>query len=636
MAESAFKYTLVFDADKQTEFEETVLPSLADWDVEQQSFQNLFAEGSSPSFDEDSRLLAWLSDVQLSQFLAAASQSGWQVGVLPHPEAIRFYRSFPIKNKLPDALEDIQSTDTPNLADLMTCNGELVFGSVMLGKRETMASASQVDLGFFSKIKNLLKLTFSLSQTRLNPFRLETAKQTVINTAALGIAVVYRPADSDFTKSIVGETPQDESSLNAIVLAPRSISEVVRFLISRVFPRKGHNNRLRSYLGMIKTEKLIISTSNNTVDYYLNGEEHNAEKVEVEVQVDALKLLTQLLPEKSGQTDLKESLRVSGLPIGQGVEELVAYPLPWIHHADPEEVKETFVTLKENAKLSESYVVLMVLSTLLATLGLFANSAPVIIGAMILAPLMSPIISLAMGVLRQETDMMIHSAKTLSIGILLALGCGTILTFLLPLHVMNHEISARLSPTILDLGVAIISGVAGAYANARSEVAKSMAGVAIAVALVPPLAVSGIGIGWYDFDVFYGASLLFVTNLIGIVLAAAVTFLLMGYSPFHLAKKGMAWSLSFVILVSIPLVISFHQMVTEQSMVYALEGWEVDGVEIRNVKVSNGKQGEPDFVAATLVSQKSLGNKDIDHIKQRIEQKLGHSILLEATLAVQR
>lgn len=278
----------------------------------------------------------------------------------------------------------------------------------------------------------------------------------------------------------------------------------------------------------------------------------------------------------------------------------------------------------------------MVLSTLLATLGLFANSAPVIIGAMILAPLMSPIISLAMGVLRQETDMMIHSAKTLAAGILLALSCGTILTFLLPLHVMNHEISARLSPTILDLGVAIISGVAGAYANARSEVAKSMAGVAIAVALVPPLAVSGVGIGWHDFDVFYGASLLFVTNLIGIVLAAAVTFLLMGYSPFHLAKKGMAWSLSFVILISIPLVISFHQMVTEQSMVYALEGWEVDGVEIRNVKVSTGKQGEPDFVAATLVSQKSLGNKDIDHIKQRIEQKLDHPILLEATLAVQR
>ncbi|WP_024852184.1 TIGR00341 family protein [Hydrogenovibrio kuenenii] len=634
MAEQACNYTVVFDADKQAEFEETILPSLADWDVELQPLQ---AEASPDfSFAEDSRILTWLGDVQLGKLLSLAAEQSWQVGFLPHPEMLRFYRTFPIHKKLPDALADIQAaTNEACLADLMTCNGQLVFGSVMLGNRETMAPAAQVDLGFFSKIKNLFILTFNLSHAHLNPYCLETAKQNTINTAALGVAVVYRPSDSDFTKSIVDEMPQDEPMLNAIVLAPRSISEVVRFLIGRIFPKPKKSNSLPSYLGAVKTDKLTVSGSQQ-LDFYLNGEMQAAEKLEIEVRPNALKLLTKALPEKNNQGDLKESLRVSGLPKGQAVEELVKYPLPWIHHTDLEEVKETFVTLKENAKLSETFLVLMVLSTLLATVGLFANSAPVIIGAMILAPLMAPIISFSMGLLRQDSDILITSSKTLVTGILLALGFGTVLTLLTPLHAMNHEISTRLSPTILDLAVAIFSGIAGAYANARSEVAKSMAGVAIAVALVPPLAVSGIGIGWHDFAVFYGAFLLFVTNLVGIILAAALTFLLMGYSPFRLAKKGMILIFLFGILVSIPLGVSFHKMVLEQRMVYALEGWTVDGVEVRNVKVRDVSGDNPDFVGVTLVSHKTLSSGDIDRIKKQMEQKLGHAISLEATLAVKR
>ncbi|MBD3821691.1 MAG: TIGR00341 family protein [Thiotrichales bacterium] len=637
MAESGFKYTLVFDADKQTEFEETVLPSLADWDVEQQSFQSLFTEGSSPSFDEDSRLLAWLSDAQLSQFLAAASKGGWQVGVLPHPEVIRFYRSFPIKTKLPDALADIQSTETPNLADLMTCNGELVFGSVMLGKQETMAPAAQVDLGFFSKIVNLIRLTFRLSQTRLSPIQIQTAKQTKIHTAALGMAVVYRENDSEFTKSIVGEVVEDEASLNTVILAPRSISEVLRFLLGRVFPKKPQKGQLPGYLGVIKTSAVTFS-SHQPIDYNLNGETFSADSLTLEVQADALRLMTQKLPPKShaAPEELKESMRITGLPKGQAVDELVKYPLPWIHHADQDEVKETFVTLKENARINESFLVLMVLSTLLATVGLFANSAPVIIGAMILAPLMSPIISLSMGVLRQESDLSIPAGKTLLVGILLALGFGTLLTCLMPLHAMNYQISSRLSPTLLDLGVAVISGIAGAYASARSEVARSFAGVAIAVALVPPLAVSGIGIGWMDFNVFQGAFLLFITNLIGIVLAAAVTFLLMGFSPFHLAKKGMSYSLLLVVLIAIPLGFSFHTMVDEQRMVTVLEGQQIDGIEIRQVKVRHAGGGKPDLISATLVSRETLDSNKIDQVKQQMEKQLGHAIILEATLAVRR
>ncbi|MCF6253156.1 MAG: DUF389 domain-containing protein, partial [Thiomicrorhabdus sp.] len=209
----------------------------------------------------------------------------------------------------------------------------------------------------------------------------------------------------------------------------------------------------------------------------------------------------------------------------------------------------------------------------------------------------------------------------------------TLLSLLVPLHTINSEIGARLSPTLLDLGVAIISGIAAAYASARSEVAKSLAGVAIAVALVPPLAVTGIGIGWLDWQVFSGAFLLFITNLMGIVLAAAATFLIMGFSPFYLAKKGLLVLSLLVVMVSVPLVLSYNTMVTEQGIIYTLEGWKVDGIEIREVNVRNG---DTLYISAKLIANQPLDAAQIDAVKSNIESLLGKKIQLEAISAVVR
>ncbi|CAN8138914.1 membrane hypothetical protein [uncultured Thiomicrorhabdus sp.] len=90
--------------------------------------------------------------------------------------------------------------------------------------------------------------------------------------------------------------------------------------------------------------------------------------------------------------------------------------------------------------------------------------------------MMAPIISLSMGLLRQTPELIFNASKTLVVGISVSLLFATLFTMLMPLQSLNSEISARLSPTILDLGVAILSGIAGAYANAKSEVAKSLAG----------------------------------------------------------------------------------------------------------------------------------------------------------------
>ena len=124
-----------------------------------------------------------------------------------------------------------------------------------------------------------------------------------------------------------------------------------------------------------------------------------------------------------------------------------------------------------------------------------------------------------MGLLRQDGQLIRYSLKSIGLGLLLGYLCAILITWMTPLTTVNLQILARVRPNLLDLGIAVGSGIAGAYAHSKKEVAKTLAGVAIAVALVPPLAVSGIGIGWMNWGVFSGALLLLVTNLAGMVLA---------------------------------------------------------------------------------------------------------------------
>ena len=196
---------------------------------------------------------------------------------------------------------------------------------------------------------------------------------------------------------------------------------------------------------------------------------------------------------------------------------------------------------------------------------------------------------------------------------------------------MNAEILARIRPNLLDLGIAVASGVAGAYAHSKEEIAKTLAGVAISVALVPPLAVSGIGLGWGEWNVFWGAALLLGTNLAGIVLAAALTFLVLGFSPFQLAKKGLFISLGLLILVTAPLFLSFREMVRENQLIQRLSGSQIPHGTLREVKIRNLS---PLRISVTILSDKELHTEDFSQIKSEIETSLGQAIELELTLGV--
>ncbi|HHD72511.1 MAG TPA: DUF389 domain-containing protein, partial [Epsilonproteobacteria bacterium] len=127
-------------------------------------------------------------------------------------------------------------------------------------------------------------------------------------------------------------------------------------------------------------------------------------------------------------------------------------------------------------KISFSFIVLMLLSSILVTIGLYLNSASVVIGAMLLAPLMHPIVSFSMGALRQDVMLAKGSFKTIVIGVLITLFAAAFIARILPLEHMTQEMVGRIKPSILDMIVAIVSGVAAAYVKNNTKISGTLAG----------------------------------------------------------------------------------------------------------------------------------------------------------------
>ncbi|HCH44813.1 MAG TPA: TIGR00341 family protein, partial [Algoriphagus sp.] len=403
---------------------------------------------------------------------------------------------------------------------------------------------------------------------------------------------------------------------------------IIRFGLQNLFfPIKG--SAIPDFLSYISTEKMTIE-SEEEFTFASDGQENKSQKLELGISKNKVRIFSDFDSSKEKEEKKKE-LNVSSLPMGKLRTELTKGYLPWVRHATSEEFKELFTLLKKNSQTSSTYLVLMALSTMIATFGLFGNSGPVVIGAMILAPLMGPIISLAMGALRQDGILIKNSLITIFWGVVLGIIFAVFITWLTPLKTMNSEILARIRPNLLDLGIAVASGIAGAYAHSKEEIAKTLAGVAISVALVPPLAVAGIGLGWGNWNVFWGASLLLGTNLAGIVMAAALTFMLLGFSPFRLAKKGILISVGILILVTAPLVLSFREMVRENQLIQQLSGKEIPHGLLRDVKVIGLS---PLRLSVTILSDHELSNQDFKEIKEEIEEKIQQPIELELTLGV--
>jgi len=182
-----------------------------------------------------------------------------------------------------------------------------------------------------------------------------------------------------------------------------------------------------------------------------------------------------------------------------------------------------------------SFFFLVVLSALMAVCGLLINNSAIIIASMLIAPILSPILSLALGIVIADGKLISRSFFTLLKSSGYAIGLSALATWLLWnftsssnfMIELNSEILERIEPSIVYLLIAIIAGVATAFARVKPDLSDALPGTAIAVALVPPLATVGIGIATLNMSVVSGALAMFLLNAVGIVLAAMVMFSLM-------------------------------------------------------------------------------------------------------------
>ncbi len=177
------------------------------------------------------------------------------------------------------------------------------------------------------------------------------------------------------------------------------------------------------------------------------------------------------------------------------------------------------------------YFFMLVLSVLMATFGLLAGSESIVIGAMLLAPLLAPIMGLALGTSMSHHPLILRSLSTIGYSIAFAVGAALIGSFLFAFggigSGVNDVILSRTHPSLLYFSVAVISGLAVAYTTVRPNLSSTLPGVAVAVALIPPLAVFGIGIAMFNPQIIAGSFIMFAINVIGMVFAGMVTYSLM-------------------------------------------------------------------------------------------------------------
>lgn len=252
-----------------------------------------------------------------------------------------------------------------------------------------------------------------------------------------------------------------------------------------------------------------------------------------------------------------------------------------------------------------NFFVLLLLATVIATYGVLSNSTATVIGAMIVAPLMGPIMATTAAVVMGSLPRALRALALVGAGVVSVIACSYLLASIVPDVAIsftgNGEIVSRINPNLFALLTALGAGAAGAFITSRAEIADSIGGVAIAISLVPPLCVVGIAVQQAQFGPAWGALLLFLTNFLAILLAGGGVFVILGLGTValtpqqaQLRRRGFAVFAVGVLIVALPLSATSYRAVRStldtRSATVTVEGW-LEGTTYDVLVVSvNGQQ----------------------------------------------
>jgi len=316
--------------------------------------------------------------------------------------------------------------------------------------------------------------------------------------------------------------------------------------------------------------------------------------------------------------------------------------LSWLK---PEVQKKIFNHVMHDSIPDRHYFVMVILSCTVATYGLLSNSTAVVIGAMLIAPLMNPILGGALAISTGNNALLKISARSLVMGTVTSVILAVVLTLILPASELTSEVLSRTSPTILDLIIALASGAAGTYAMCFKPHGATLPGVAIATALMPPLCTVGIGLAKQNFGVVTGAFLLFLANMIAINVAASITFRFSGFSSYSCESSEkdncqplryrLAYSLILLAIISIPLAWIMYKTYSHANTTRLIKTTLTESINLlapqsKLISIEFNESEKRYDISSVFQTTVALKPDNIRQFENLLEYKLGKAVALKA------
>ncbi|MEN6375363.1 MAG: TIGR00341 family protein [Smithella sp.] len=303
--------------------------------------------------------------------------------------------------------------------------------------------------------------------------------------------------------------------------------------------------------------------------------------------------------------------------------------------------KEIIKDIYGEVDVTLGYLLILTLANLIALCGLLINSVPVIIGAMLISPLMGPFLSFGFSFITGDSFLWTKSSRKIIVGVLLTIFVAALASYISPLNEVTPEIAARTKPNVVDLLIAFLAGITGASAICtKKNYLTIVPGVAIATAVIPPLSVTGFGLGNGDFTIAAGAFFLFFTNFVAIVLSACLIVYLYGFRPrmtgeedLKKLRRRLVFLSSVLLVISIPLVYTLYQGVSEIKLKKAVESSlkqqfnKEESLHLSTYRFNELVGGMLE-IHAVVNTVKYMKDSDLELAKQKLEINLKRKVNL--------
>lgn len=306
--------------------------------------------------------------------------------------------------------------------------------------------------------------------------------------------------------------------------------------------------------------------------------------------------------------------------------------------------QDTLNKVKHNSRLSSTFILLLLGSTIICTLGLVLNSTAIVIGGMIMSPLMWPLMRTAVGISYGDGKGIKNAIWLLFFSTLVCVFSAFIITLISPFKSLNDEIILRITPTILDIIIALVAGGLAAIAVSRTRVSENLAGIAVATSLMPPLCVSGIGLALLNVDIFKGSLLLYLTNVVSIIFASVIVFSWIGLKKRNeprFQKKALTFLIIAIVFLTVPLGIYLQNILSSERTYNVVKGVLLDEFNkisedsyVSNISTEkNNKKGVVVVTADVLLPEEvTIDFEDKNKIINSLKDSLGLDVSLNLRL----